>query len=109
MSEIKSIILVTGEELIGTLKHKIEISDVYLFEKPRVVAIMRSPDGRQGLGLVPWAKSNMDATIEINKSQTVSRPFDPVTEVTNAYLQETSGIQLASSLPPGNSGGIIQQ
>lgn len=106
-NKIVAVMLVTGEELIGELIDDLRVKNSYKIQKPRVVAIMRSPDGRQGLGLVPWTKSNMDSTVEIFKSQLVCELFEPVQEVTSAYLQETSGIQLASSLPPAQ-GGIIQ-
>lgn len=107
---IKAVMLVTGEELIGELKERVEQTDVHVFRKPRVVAVMRNNTGQQGLALVPWTKSDLDATVEINKSQCVSQPFDPIQEIKAAYLQETSGIQLASSLPPsgGNGGSIMQ-
>ena len=105
-SVILSVMLVTGEEIIGSYKPQLNDTNCLVIEKPRVVAIMTARDGRQGLGLVPWTKANLDATVEVFKSQTVCKPFEPVQEVIAAYLQETSGIQLANSLPPNNSGII---
>jgi len=110
--DIIGIMLSTGEELVGMKSSKeilgVSVSDSngYCLDKIRVVAIMGTPDGRQGLGLVPWLKGNMNALGVVIKPSAVVAEFDPIQEVKAAYLQETSGIQLASSLPP--SKGIIQ-
>jgi len=106
---IKAVMLVTGEELIGELKEHVQSSDVHMFRKPRVVAVMRNNAGQQGLALVPWTKSDLDATVEVNKSQCVSQPFDPIQEVKRAYVQETSGIELANTMPQTAANGSIIQ
>lgn len=105
MSKVMGVMLVTGEELIGDFEEKLEAKTQYIVKKPRVLALLSSPDGRQGLGLVPWVKANMNATVHINKSQTVCQPYDVMGQIEDSYLQETSGIQLASSLPPGRGNG----
>lgn len=105
---ILAVMLVTGEEIIGEVKIRVEKDDVMVFQKPRVVAILRDNSGRQGLGLVPWTKANLDSTVKIYKTQCVTEAYEPVQEVVAAYLQETSGIQLANTLPPTNDGKIIQ-
>jgi hypothetical protein len=99
MSKIMGVMLVTGEELIGQFEEKLEDSFTYTVKKPRVVALLRSPNGQQGLGLVPWIKSNMDVTVSVLKAQTVCEPYEALAQIEEAYLQETSGIQLASVLP----------
>lgn len=99
MSEIIALKLVTGEEVIGEVKETLDKSGAILLIKPRVITIMRSPDGRQGLGLVPFSMSNMDATVSFSKDHVMCQ-LEPMKQVVDVYLQETSGIQLASSVPP---------
>ncbi len=109
-NKIVALMLVTGEEVIGSIVEQVmELGDFIELQKPRVIAIMRNPQGQQGLGLVPWAKSNMETNVKIYKSQMLCEPFEPIQEVVGAYLQETSGLQLASSLPPSSpKNGIVR-
>ena len=44
-SKIVAVILVTGEELIGSVVEKLHDSTKLYLEKPRVVAIMRNQQG----------------------------------------------------------------
>lgn len=104
MSKVMGVMLVTGEELIGKFEESLQQLPTVVVNKPRILALLSAPDGRQGLGLVPWIKSNMDASVSINKSQMVCEPFEVLAQIEESYLQETSGIQLASSLPPRGNG-----
>jgi len=104
MSKIMGVMLVTGEEVIGEVQETLEKRPVVVMKKPRVIALMTSPDGRQGLGLVPWTKSNMDSTVFLHVAHMLCEPFVPLGQIEDAYLQETSGIQLASSLPSRGNG-----
>jgi len=98
MSEIIALKLVTGEEVVGEVKETLDKSRNVILIKPRTISIMRSPDGRQGLGLVPFSMSNMDATVEFSAEHILAK-LEPIKQVADVYLQETSGIQLASSVP----------
>jgi hypothetical protein len=104
MSKVMGVMLVSGEELIGSFEEKLQNKTTAIVKKPRVLALLTAPDGRQGLGLVPWVKANMDATVFVNKSQMVCEPYEVLAQIEESYLQETSGIQLASSLPQRGNG-----
>jgi hypothetical protein len=97
MSEIIALKLITGEEVVGEVKETLDKTKIIML-KPRTITIMRSPDGRQGLGLVPFSMSNIDATVEFSPEHVIAK-LEPMKQVSDVYLQETSGIQLASSVP----------
>jgi hypothetical protein len=58
-----------------------------------LVGLQQTPDGRMGLGMMPYITSNNDATVEINPDLIVCR-FVPEEAITKSYLEKTSGIIL---------------
>lgn len=96
MSKVIGLKLVSGEEVIGTVKESLVQDGSVTLIKPRVVAMMQSPDGRAGLGLVPWCHTNLDGTFTI-KERDIMSEIDPMKPVVDAYTQETSAIQVAAA------------
>ena len=76
-----------------------KVPDVVTLSQPRVLHIQQGPQGQMGLGLVPWALSNPEADVTINLKDAALAVFLPAPKLEEAYLQQTSNIQIASSLP----------
>lgn len=102
MSEVKTLKLSSGEEVICKLESTAEVNGEkqYIISSPMVLQIIQGPQG-YGLGLIPWVHSIKRGNIPINAEHVVA-PFDPDKEVVDAYLSQVSGIQLASA------GSILQ-
>jgi hypothetical protein len=92
--EVYTFKLTTGEEMIAKYS-KTEDEAIHVV-KPLVLAIQPTEDGKQALGLAPYA-ATLDPTVStpvpINTS-TIVTYFEPPEEMAKAYLQQTSGIQL---------------
>lgn len=91
-TEVKGLKMVSGEEVICKVRSTTEglmVSDAL------VLQVM--PDGRggYGLGLLPWVHSTKRGEIRINEDQIMGVIDSPDKEVQDAYLSQTSGIQLA--------------
>lgn len=100
MSEIKTLKLSTGEEVICKIEEIDEECGVYTISSPLTLGLMRGQNG-VGLGFAPWIFSTKSGQIELNVDQIVGLAT-PDNEVEKAYLSEISGIQLAPA------GSLIQ-
>ena len=97
MAEIKVYKLVSSEEIIG----EFVTSDTNEILLTRIRTIHMVQTGPQSVGpaLLPFAVSNADGPIGIRKSAVVAN-ITPVKEIEDIYLQQVSGIQIATNAPP---------
>ena len=51
--------------------------------------------GQMQVALVPYAASNPDCSIVVNKSAIIGEIVDPSNEIQDGYLEQTSGIVLS--------------
>lgn len=89
---VKSLKMVSGEEVICKVRQTAEglmVSDAL------VLHVMPNGSGGYGLGLLPWVHSTRRGEIRINEDQIMGVIESPDKEVEDAYLSQTSGIQLA--------------
>lgn len=82
-----------GDEVIG--KEVGEYADVVL-DRPRSLQMMQSQHGVQA-GLIPYIIAAPEMAVAFNSKHIICKVSAP-TDISNAYLQQTSGIQLASTL-----------
>ena len=101
MSEIKTLKMSSGEEIICKIEEIDEESGVFTVSSPLVLALMRGPQG-VGLGWAPWIYSTKMGNFEVSVDHIMCLGT-PDKETTDAYLSEISGIQVApaSSLIQG--------
>lgn len=96
MSEVKTLKMVSGEEVICKVNEIDEDTGVFTIESPLVLQVMQSPNGGFGLGLIPWIHSQRSGELEISASQIMCLAT-PDKEVEDGYLSQVSGIQIQSA------------
>jgi len=92
MSDIKMIMINTGaglKKVVGRLKS--DLDHTYEFEDTILLEEVFTEKGMQIVPLI-FAPKNKNATIEIEKSSVVVRPFDPTDEICKAFSQITSNL-----------------
>ncbi len=86
--------LISGEEVIGRMGEKKD--DRIFLEKPRAVAVTQGQQpGQMGIALVPFLASNPDGDIAILETHIMATAV-PTPELENGYIQQTTGIALAT-------------
>lgn len=74
----------------------------YVLRRPHILQFQPIGNGQLGLAFVPWTLSNPDIEkIEVPVSL-IGMVFDPSMNVERQYLQQTSGISLATSKSAGS-------
>lgn len=94
MSEIRILKLTNGDELIATIVNA-HMEDRLAIKKVRQL-IMQQTDKGLGMGLFPWLGSAIDTELEIYRSNLLVVPFAPDKHLEDQYLQQTTGIALAT-------------
>lgn len=94
MSEIRSLKMVSGEEVICKLEQCTQYD--LTISSPLVLQVMPAPGGGYGLGLIPWIHSKKTGSFDVNRNQIMVN-CSPDKDVADGYLSQVSGIQLASS------------
>lgn len=89
---IKVMKLVSGEEVIAKVEESLQ---GVKYSKPRVFHVMQTDRGVSA-ALMPYIMAAPDETVEIRDSAIISM-VDAPKQLEDSYLQQTSGIQLASS------------
>lgn len=100
MSEVKTLKMSSGEEVLCKIEEIDEDTRVYTISSPMVLQILQGPQG-YGLGLIPWIHSTKRGNIEVSLNHVMAL-IEPDKDVIDAYLSQTSGIQLATT------GSILQ-
>jgi hypothetical protein len=99
--DVRSFKLSTGEELIAQLIQPTGTG--YLVKNPLVVHMMRTPEG-PSLAFAQWSLvQKQGVEIEIFDHAVVAKPAEVLEEVSDSYLQQTTGIVLA----PKTAGKIL--
>lgn len=90
--------LASGDEIIT--KARAVSSDTLELEKPRAIVLMRDGKGGVAKTIIPFMHMCPDASMFLNNSQimTTVKKEDIPSDVIDAYLEDTSGIQLAKTL-----------
>lgn len=96
MSEIVNFKVITGEEIIATTKDTVSRS-MGIYEKVRVVQMVQTGPQTVGIGLVPFSPACVDGEI-IFKPEAIIATMTLSNEVENAYIQQTTGIQMAGGV-----------
>jgi len=125
MNKIIAVKMVSGEEIIGRVKATpssvtltaqdtfngstgddyfnpssgFKLPDVVTLSQVRVLHIQTGPNGQMGLGLVPWTLSNPEADVTITLRDSALAVLLPAGKLEEAYIQQTSNIQLATAMP----------
>lgn len=90
----------TGEEIIGTLTEDDRENSEVIIGRPRQLAMTPVSQGQVGLSLLPWLASAPDEDVVLRRDAIVGRPIRVPKQLEDAYLQSTSGIQLATGNVP---------
>jgi len=99
--DIRSFKLTTGEELVAQLLQ--ETSRGFLVKSPLIVHMMRTPEGPT-LAFAQWSLvQKQGVEVELLTSALVSAPVQLLDEVSDSYLQQTTGI----ALPPKGGSQIL--
>lgn len=80
--------LSNGDELLARVTPDNTYSHVY------VIGMQQAPDGRVGMGLIPYITSNQDVAVNINPAHIVCT-FELDSAINKSFLERTSGIALA--------------
>lgn len=94
--------MITGEELVGDLAKTIEDSTgkiiSYEIRKPHILQFQPMGGGKLGLAFVPWTLSNPELDTVIVPASAVIFKFSPSGNVEGQFIQQTSSIQIASTI-----------
>lgn len=116
MSKVLAFKLIGGDEVVAEVldekRHKsavlIESKDpvdspvaAYVVRRPHILRFQPVAPGQIGLAFVPWTLSNPEIErLEIPASAVVLS-FEPSQNVERQYLEQTSGLAIAKTPPPG--------
>jgi hypothetical protein len=92
---IKSFMLTNGQELIAELQSEGDTS--FTIKNPLVVHMMHGPEGVPQLGFAPWSMLHEEEPIELHKHAVSASPVSLPKKVEDSYIQNTTGLQLATS------------
>lgn len=93
MSNICSIKLVTGEEIVGRSENP--AADIVVVTNPKSVQLMRAHDG-MAMALMPVLNASPDIDrIQISQHQIAYYATSVSKDVETNYIKQVSGIQLA--------------
>jgi len=94
--EIALMKLVSGEEVIAKVTENTE--NTLTIKNARVLIMQPTGPGQVGLVMVPWMATVPDDEIPLRKVDIMHRATNVPKELEDGYLQQTSGIQLATGL-----------
>lgn len=92
--------LITGEEIIGTKAAKTSAhssSKYVLLDDVRTVVMQPLGNGQLTFALLPWLATAVDSQISIQEDSIIGFPLGELPkQLVDTYLQQTSGIEIAS-------------
>lgn len=98
MSKIKVFKLVTGEEIIGkAVSVNPETKNIQM-ESVLSIGIMPTGNGQVQVRMMPFMISGSEGTVDLDIDKIVAEANTPSEDLINAYVQQTSGIQLAGNM-----------
>lgn len=100
MSKIAVLKLVSGEEVLGAIVGEENPYTIELDSVRRLHAHQTGP-GQMGLALIPWMMAAPDVKVQLFKAtiMAIVNENDIPKQLIDAYLQETSSIQIAGAIP----------
>lgn len=87
---IQSFFLINGQEVIAEIVS--EHPSHFVVERPLYVHMMRGPDGSPQIGFAPMSMIRLDKQVDIYKHAMVSPPMDVEKDVSDSYIQNTTGL-----------------
>lgn len=90
--------LVSGEEIIANIVEETDFT--VTVESARSLMVQPTGPGQMGIAMLPWMATMPDDQLDIRTSDIMIRNNDVPKQLEDGYLQQTSGIQIAS----GNAG-----
>lgn len=88
--------MISGDEVIAKKTASMSEPGKTFIDRPRVMQLMRAPDGSAAAGLVPYLISDPDRReIPINDFAIVTQ-FPASKELSDSYLQSVTSLQLLS-------------
>lgn len=94
---IKIFKLVSGEEIITKVFEDVPLQSFIIIEKPRSIQPIPQGPNQFGIGLLPYMITNADGQIKLYRTA-ISGECDAPPDVEKVYLQQTTNIQIASTL-----------
>lgn len=91
--------LVTGELIVGRVKETVQEEDFIVLNKPFSIHVIpnRETNSYQ-LGMMPYNPTNPEGDEKFYKHAIVSAPASLPKEFVDAYIQQSTGIEIASSV-----------
>lgn len=101
MSQVLCIKLQNGDEIIGRHVERVENElaqglQTVVLKQIRQVVVQQVAQGQFSPALMPWIVSNQDVEVEINLNLHGLGIFLPLKAIETSYLEQTSGIKVAS-------------
>jgi len=94
MSNIKVFKLISGEEVIAEVVQQLQ--PTWTIRKARGLHIQQTQAGHIGIGMIPWLAGNVEGEVEIRETALMTNPYDPEANLEKEYLQQTTGIAIAT-------------
>lgn len=96
-NEIRVFKLISGEEIVGKVVKKDK--EGFVLEKVRTMSLTPTGEqGRVGMNLIPFMLTCMDGEIVFPESSMLCKPRKIDDNLEKFYLEQTSGLSIASSL-----------
>ena len=108
--KIQSFKLTSGEEIIAKvvrvpgeasldLSVDVDLSVHYILADVRAIIMQPTGPGQMGIGMMPWMASVPDGEVKLHRDRIMGEPNgDLPKSLEDGYLQQTSGIQIASGI-----------
>ena len=98
----------SGEEVVAEVESTVtkaagedglfvEMPVRWVLKRPHVLRVQQVQGGQLGLSFVPWCLSNPDIRAVTLEATSVLATFAPSAMVERQYIEQTSGISLATS------------
>jgi hypothetical protein len=88
--------LVTGEEIVTRYTELNETQ--YSIDSPRILMLVQTGPAEMGIRMAPWIVGDVDGNFILNKDKIVVYSQSVPKQLEDGYIQQTSGLTLASSL-----------
>ena len=86
--------LANGDELIGRVIEKLEQTDTICIKDVFSIGLQRVNSTEVAVGMMPWLVGNPGAEVHISNAHVVTC-YEPASELSDKYVQQTTGIVLA--------------
>lgn len=98
MADLLQVKLSTGEWIIGEVQETIEKNDYLLLKQPLMIHIVPQGPDKYGAALIPFDPTNPSGTVKVFLSSIVASPVTIAKGLYDSYIQNTTGLEIISSL-----------